>query len=347
MRAATGAAWLGAFSPPKQRMSGSEGSAGGKLLALCARAESELVLVAPFMKVESLRRALAVVSSNVAITCVTRWRPEEVAAGVSDLGVFDELKRRSGGMLLLLPRLHAKYFRADDRCLVGSANLTGRALGWAYPPNVELLIEEPSERRDLARFETLVTESAREATEGLRSLVAAAASEMAVSPARITSSDYREEALEEDEEEEVARSEGPFGASDEVAEAWLPTLRQPRDLYIAYRGMAERLAESSRIAAARDLRVVDPAPGLRQPWFEATVGIALLQMPMIAEIDRLLMEPQRFGAVRDLIAKKKDIPREDASFCWQTTMRWLIHFLPGRYARKAPAYSEILVRLVP
>jgi len=36
--------------------------------------------------------------------------------------------------------LHAKFFAADDRCLVGSANVTSAALGWREPANLELLI---------------------------------------------------------------------------------------------------------------------------------------------------------------------------------------------------------------
>ena len=33
--------------------------------------------------------------------------------------------------LSLIPSLHAKFYRADDRYAIGSANLTNAALGWS------------------------------------------------------------------------------------------------------------------------------------------------------------------------------------------------------------------------
>ena len=54
----------------------------------------------------------------------------------------------------LLNDLHAKLFVADERCLVGSANLTGSALGWSEFSNVELLVSVPAEvEREAATLE--------------------------------------------------------------------------------------------------------------------------------------------------------------------------------------------------
>ena len=324
-------------------MDGSEGSPGSKLLTLCSGAERSLVLVAPFIKVRSLRRLLAGVSPGVSVTCVTRWRPEEVASGVSDLEVFDELQGRDESSLLLLPWLHGKYYRVDEHCLVGSANLTERALGWSERPNIELLLEEPSSRPDVAQFEKYVVEAACEATADIQRLVAASAAQLKAHVDPLGHGVLSREPIESDRHDEQSEQLATAGKIETLT--WLPSLRRPKDLYIAYQGLADHLTMSSRIAATRDLAVIDAVPGLPHACFEAAVGIVLLQMPMVAAIDRVLVEPQRFGALRDLIASKTGASRSEASFVWQTTMRWLMHFLPSRYARRVPSHSEVFQRV--
>ena len=317
-----------------------DGLIGSELLGLCAGAERELVLIAPFIKAWSFRRLLAGVSSGVTVTCVTRWRPDEVAAGVSDLEVFDEIEVRDRARLLLLPRLHGKYFRADARCLVGSANLTGHALGWSTPPNIELMVEEPAANSRLERFEQLVFASSHEATAELRALVQAAAEQIQAEVVPFGPLIASDEPLAPGSEEETAAA--PY--EQEELQAWLPRLRQPEDLYLAYRGSLHELTAASQAAATSDLAVLDPPMGLPRPAFNASIGVALLQTPLIALIDRFVLEPRRFGAVQDLVAAQARRPRQEAAAMWQTTMRWLLHFLPGRYTRRVPSHSEIFGR---
>ena len=322
-------------------MGGSEESPGAQLLDLCAGAEHGVLLAAPFVKAPSLRRLLSRASPGVDVTCVTRWRPEEVAVGVSDLEVLEEIERREQGTLLLSPRLHAKYFRADDRCLVGSANLTGRALGWVTPSNVELLIDAPAANPSLLRFERSLLASAHEATPELRAVVQAAAEQIRADASPFVSLPVLSEA---------AGTSAPENAEESLPEprdfrAWIPSLRQPEALYIAYQGSLDQLTTASRQAAASDLTMLDPPPRLSRSAFEAVIGVALLQMPLIALIDEFVLEPRRFGAVRDLIATRKATSSRAAGSMWQTTMRWLLHFLPGRYVRSVPSHSEVFGRV--
>ena len=318
---------------------GTEEPLGAKLLAFCSTAAHELVLIAPFIKVSVFTKLLSVVSPKVHVTCVTRWRPEEVAGGVTDLEVFDEAQSRDNTCLLLLPQLHAKYFRADERCLVGSANLTGRALGWRFPSNVELLIEQTYAIPQLVYFEKRIIENAFPATEEHKHLVGIAASRietnhnLVVTPGDPSVSPSDTTVL-------IASS-----VSDSAVEQlWLPSLRQPQDLYLAYSGRIDQLSSASRIAAAKDLAAIDQVAGLDRASFEAAVGAVILQMPMISTIDQALVKPQRFGALRDLIAAKLGASSTESSSMWQTTMRWLMFFLPHRYERRVPAHSEIFGR---
>ena len=96
---------------------------GHELLNLCRSSERELILVAPFVKRGVVERVLEVTSDKIALTLVTRWRPEEIAAGVSDLEVFELLEQSDTSKLRLHQQIHGKYYRSDDNALIGSANL--------------------------------------------------------------------------------------------------------------------------------------------------------------------------------------------------------------------------------
>ncbi|MEM7593105.1 MAG: hypothetical protein AAF383_16580 [Cyanobacteria bacterium P01_A01_bin.83] len=63
--------------------------------------------------------------------------------------------------------------------------------------------------------------------------------------------------------------------------AWLPTLRNPEDLYIAYCGQTEKLSTASKIAALNDLRPLPIIPNLSQKTFKAYIGTLLLQKPIV------------------------------------------------------------------
>lgn len=120
---------------------------------LCSRARNDLMLVAPFIKEAVLTSLLNAVATSVHIRVVTRWRPQEIKSGVSDIEIWDAVKGRARTTLLLRPDLHAKYYRADDHCLVGSANLTLTALGLSRTPNFELLLPVASTHVGLEGFE--------------------------------------------------------------------------------------------------------------------------------------------------------------------------------------------------
>lgn len=66
-------------------MAHAKGVLGDRLLEAMALATTDIVLIAPYMKVSVLRRMLGSTKETVRGLVLTRWRPEEVAAGVSDL----------------------------------------------------------------------------------------------------------------------------------------------------------------------------------------------------------------------------------------------------------------------
>lgn len=295
---------------------------GDQLLDACRTARGELTLCAPFVKSAVLERALDATTESVSVELFTRWRPEEVAAGVSDTAVLGVVERH-GGSVHLCDRLHAKFVRFDDRTLIGSANLTATALGWTALPNLELLVEVPADTPQLRDVEARLREESVVATSDL-------AEEIDRIAAMLPRVELRADVLE--------------ATPEPNAVGWYPTLRQPPDLYVAYSAGLERLARASATAAAHDLSALQVPAGLGRREFEAVVASRLLQTPAVQSIDAFLASSQRFGAVRDLLGERLGLDREEADFAWQTIMRWLLEFLPERYERRVSNWSEVLVR---
>ncbi len=316
-------------------------SPGNQLKKLCVEACNEVLLVAPFIKASALKQLFTEISINVSVKCITRWLPEEVVAGVSDLEVWCLIRERPHSSLWLRPDLHAKFYRADEKCLVGSANLTAKALGWSNSPNLELLVPLTASEPTLKTFEAELFRGCVQVNESLFEQMSATVQLLAekypdLSPLVSDTPDTSQEET---------------SASDEKVplEAWLPTLRNPEDLYLAYSGQQEKLSTAAREAATSDLRSLPTPtiPNLPKTAFEACIGALLLQKPIVQQVDAFVETPQRFGAVRDLLASLPcaTLSNFDADRAWQTLMRWLLHFLPHRYALSVPNYSEIFYRV--
>lgn len=125
---------------------------GDILLTIIRMATHTCLLAAPYIKAPALQRLFEELAGDVSLTVVTRWLPHDVIVGASDPEAW-LLTTQRGGTFLNHPHLHAKYYRADDNVLVGSANLTDTALGWAEMPNLEILTPPISEF-DIGVFET-------------------------------------------------------------------------------------------------------------------------------------------------------------------------------------------------
>ena len=144
---------------------------GEQLEQLCRQGQQVVLLVAPFIKAATLARLLNYMQPGVELRCVTRWRPEEIAIGVSDLDVWPLLQARPNSVLWLSSALHAKYYRADAQCLIGSANLTNAALGWSAQPNLELLVDLPASAAQCIGFEGDLWSSAIAVDDDLHALM--------------------------------------------------------------------------------------------------------------------------------------------------------------------------------
>jgi hypothetical protein len=304
---------------------------GDVLMAQCAQATHELVLVAPFIKSRALERVISCIREDIGLTCVTRWRPEEISAGVSDLEIWPLLRDRPNTKLWLRADLHAKYYRADETCLIGSANLTSAALGWSVSSNLEILAPYPATDPMLLEFERHLMNAVVLVDDGLYETMAAVVARIPIEKVI----GFADELLPQ-------RDDGHGQASSSL-EAWIPTLRVPEHLYTAYTGKVDTLTSSSSEAAMADLAVLRIPPGLSHATFESYVGIALLQMPIVVHVDVFLNRPRRFGEVSAFLRSLPCADEEgfDSKIAWQTLMRWLLVFLVDRYNSSVFSHTEM------
>jgi hypothetical protein len=296
---------------------------------LCSAATVRVVLVAPFAKQAVVSHLLGKVPVGVRTDVVVRWLPYDIKSGVSDLEVWDAVRARKASRLFVRSDLHAKYYRSDSSCFVGSANLTAAALGLSAAPNFELLLPVDSARLEV--FEADLFSAAVEVDDDLVALTRAAVERL---PDRV----YVQA------EPDLAPSGGSVRAVRAVAN-WVPTLRQPEELFVAYAGEDAELSTVARLSAENDLAALRIPPRLDEEAFRACVGASLLRMPVISSVDRFIRESRRFGEVTNLLRERVG-GTEPANRQWQLLLRWLTYFLPDRFEYARPHHSEVIRRRV-
>lgn len=298
-----------------------------------AKAKAVLILVAPFITRPALERVITNLDPIVSLLVYTRWRPEEIAAGVSDLSIFDLLQERPHSRLLLQPRLHAKlYVIDDDIAFVGSANITEPGLGYSPVPNVEAVVQIEPVPTSLFLFLRRLEKTSVAASAELRQKI-----ERAVQALTLNIESSSVDTLISD----------PPSASSSANNIPFPTLRVPERLYEGYRSLQTFRTREEREALLDDLLRLSLPDEMDEEKFRNEVGRKLLTFPEIFEFDSFIVQPRRFGEVTDWLKRRDPGTTPDHKECQrraQTFIRWLRFFLPGRYRLSTPRYSEIFGR---
>ncbi len=298
---------------------------GDALADHVASARSEVLLVAPFVKVGALDKVLAGLWPEVVLTLVTRWRLDEIAAGVSDVDAYDSIVTR-GGTVRLLDHLHAKYYRADDLVLTGSANLTATALGWTPRSNLEVL-----------RAQSISGES--NSFERLLALHSVPVDEAFA--ARFLELQAQ---LRRDMPLPILEASRDESTGDTDLFELLP--RDPSDIWLSYvapgsidlnRGQAERLGK---------LLIALGLPGgiQTETVFRAAVGQALWMRPEIQKLYSWVGDGRRFGEVSAMIQSTRACTSDEADYVAQQVLRNVVWFIPEEFALRRPRHTEVLVR---
>ena len=285
---------------------------GERLKSLLQQANRRVILCAPFIKATVLRTVLSVLTEEVPVRIVTRWRAAEVAAGISDLEVLQIANERPNTELRLLDDLHAKLYVADDLCLVGSANLTATALGWSKRSNIELLISAKPTDSDIALLLERLEES-EPATEEVRSEVQKRAATLNV----------------------TLFDEGLEVTGDAAARrlAWLPRCAAPDKLYEIYQNSATTVVvEGTREDGLADLRDLQVRNGLELREFNNAVRKTLLLMPAFAriidEVPQGITDASGIGLVENA---RPDLAGQDAQVQWRFIRDWIQTFFGDEF----------------
>lgn len=308
-----------------------ESNPGSKLLKAASLAVSEVTLIAPFVKTAALRKVLDAIEPSLPVRLIARWIPGEILAGVCDLEIFDLICMRQNAALYVHPLLHAKSYRFDDVIYFGSANLTGKALGWAFPSNLEILQVADSCCAELRAFEDWIVKSSKKVDEHYRSSMA-------------------EQVMALGQLAPVA--ECFFQAHVPTTNSsWLPKCRLPERLWAVYSNAEEtrrRMVESSFNAALEDLFSLRVPASLSKEEFRIFVTAMLDGMGLVQEIShRALSGISNEDAISLILSLHETLSDSYApTDQWEILQAWLLEFYPTIYRREPSAEIFRIGRIV-
>ena len=286
---------------------------GDDITSLLGSAQNSALIVAPFMRSEALSRLLDSIPVGTETTVVTRWRPVDLLAGASDLGVYD-LAASKKIPLYLRQDLHAKFFAADDMCLIGSANVTLTALGWRTPANLELLAPVARTADHIVEFEETLLSGSVRATAEQRDLLKELLGRLQRLPAIMPETD-------------------DGGTKGLLPPSWIPRVRNPEELYSVYRGDSD-VSHITLQEMREDLAQIRAIPGMDEDEFRAWVAATINQTPLVSRVIQCIEEKGEVteAAVKNLLGEiGADINKYGPRDVLEVLERWLTYFLPEQY----------------
>ena len=286
---------------------------GDDITSLLCGAQNSALIVAPFMRSEALSRLLDSIPVGTEATVVTRWRPVDLLAGVSDLGVYD-LAASKKIPLYLRQDLHAKFFAADDLCLIGSANVTLTALGWRTPANLELLAPVARTASHIVEFEKMLLSGSVRATAEQRDRLEELLGRLQRLPAIMPETD-------------------DGGTKGLLPPSWIPRVRNPEELYSVYRGDSD-VSHTTLQAMREDLAQIRAIPGMDEDEFRAWVAATINQAPLVSRVIQCIEEKGEVteATVKNLLGEiGADINKYGPRDVLEALERWLTYFLPEQY----------------
>ena len=284
-------------------------------------------VIAPFIKIDALSKILELPVSDE-LTVITRWRPEEILKGVSDLEIYPLLKTR-GIPLYIHNSIHLKLFLFDsDRAFCSSANVTSMGLGLGQHGNLEagalvpLQMEDFLALKDLRDAGRLVTDEIYEAYKAC----IAEAEEIEVTLPTLTL---------------------PDEAEQKFLLSMLPATESPEKLWELYSGLESvMLSKEDRHRLVHDLCAYNLPMGLSRGDLDTHLGEGFRSNPFIQEVVALIKQEGsiRFGGVNDFIHRTcRDVP---LPYRWEikSTTAYLYNWLAYYYTEITwgrPNHSQV------
>ncbi len=276
------------------------GQPGSLLRDLCTGAQ-RLLLAAPYIKVDVLDVVLSRVAPEASFICVTRWNPRDLAVGASDIECRT-MVTQFGGSFRLHTSLHAKYYRIDDTVLIGSANLTSSAMGWASQSNLEILCRAGDDF-DAWSFEQNLLKHAREVSDW--------------------------EFLHWQEISKIcAQGDQAMIGGEPKLDTWRPATRDPRHFGLIYQGREDEIAsQDEHRAARRDIQALSIPSGLTVEQVRIWASTSLLAAPFTNSVIQLLNAADAADSY-NVLAETYGLSMTEARRDMETVQNWLAFFAP-------------------
>ena len=202
---------------------------------------------------------------------------------------------KRGGSFKLHPSLHAKYYQIDDVALIGSANLTSSAMGWAPHSNLEILCRAGDDF-DACNFKQELLQGSREIGD-----VEFACWEAIV---------------------KINTRSSTIPGEQPMLGSWRPVTREYRNLERAYRDREDEIASfDEKKAARRDIQAISIPPSLTDTEFRAWISTCLLAASFTNSVIRLNSLDKQ-TAVKSL-AETYKLDGTEARRDMETVQNWL------------------------
>lgn len=259
---------------------------------------------------------------------ITRWRPEEILKGVSDLEIYPLLKAR-GIPLYIHDTIHLKLLLFDsDRAFCSSANVTSMGLGLRPHGNqeagalVSLQMKDFLALKDLRDAGRMVTDEIYEAYKAC---------------------------IEEVEQTEIVLPDLilPEETEQKFLLSMLPATESPQKLWELYSGLESgMLNKEDRHRLVHDLCAYNLPMGLSRDELDLRLGEGFRTNPFIQEVVALIEQEGsiRFGGVNDFIHRTcRDVP---LPYRWEikSTTAYLYNWLAYYYTEitwDRPNHSQV------
>lgn len=121
------------------------------------RTENQIQIISAFCTLSALQRIEDRLKKSIANKkLLVRFTLADILSGITDASLY-EFCKESGWEMFVLFNLHAKtYIFDNNRCIIGSANMTNRGLNISSNANVEMSCSlEQIEKEDLKKIESL------------------------------------------------------------------------------------------------------------------------------------------------------------------------------------------------
>ena len=295
-------------------------------------AESEILILSPFIKVHALKSILRGLSQKK-VGVITRWRTSDVVSGVCDLAIFEILSDRRIP-LMVHPQLHMKGIVRDGReILVATANITAAGLGISPKSNIECATVLSMQAKDRDWIAQIQRES------------------IWVTPIqfeKFRAHLEQQQPQTESEVEEFSFSVEPYDTGFSVLE--LPSIETPQQL-------VEKLHALENERGFHEWgRIVQDAATFGLPRSVVSPATALLLLrrnffakPIIRALIQFVASKRYFGEVKRWIRQEcydaNTLTNAELVQRVQSVFTWIVELSDGGFILRRPHFSECLARV--